>query len=151
VRKTLPSPSTASPVNASPVGHEDEMVGRVAGQVQGGERAERITVAERGHRSDRHVAEPRPERRQALGMIRVVVCERYPARSSARRDRRGDGVEVRVQCRPRVHDPGRVASHDPGVGAVKRVRRGVRGRDEQDLHRAQRGTIRYTGPPSEVT
>ena len=57
-----------------------------------------------------------------------------PPGAAARRDRRGDRVEVRRQRRPRVDHPRGVAPDDPRVGAVERVGRRVRRPDEQRLH-----------------
>ena len=62
---------------------------------------ERVAVGERRERADRHVAEPRAQRLDRLGVVGMVVRQRDPARAAALRDRGGDRVEVRVERRAR--------------------------------------------------
>ena len=114
----------------------------MAGHVQDGEGPERIAVGERREPSDGHVAEPRAQRLDRLGVVGMVVRQRDPARAAALRDRGRQRVEVRVERRARIDDPRRVAPDDVAVGSVERVGRRVRRPDEQDLHGAQRGAIR---------
>ena len=114
----------------------------MAGHVMRGERPEGVAVGERRQPPDGHVAEPRAQRLDRLGVVGMVVRQRDPARAAALRDRGGQRVEVHVERRAGVEDPGRVAPDDVAVGAVERVGRRVRRPDEQDLHGAQRGAIR---------
>ncbi len=144
------------------------MVGGVARRGEGLERSDPIAVRQAdldvaARPGDRRRSEARAERRDARGVVGVVVGQRDAAQAAAPLDLRRDGVEVGVERRPRVDDPGRIAPGDPGVGAGQRERARVGGGDADDVvggevdHRraivrltAHRGSMRNTGPPEEA-
>ena len=80
-------------------------------------------------------------------MVAVVVGDRDAAGAAARLDLGGDGVEVLVDLRARVDDPGGVAPDHPRVRARQRVGPGVLRPDADDVQAVQlvdahRGTSR---------
>ena len=142
VMNTLPSPSTASPVNTSsprrPGAAEREVVGSVAG---GRERLERpdprpvgqehVDLAAGGRQ--RGVREPPADRRNRLGVIGVVVSQRDPAEAAARLDLGDSASRCSSSAGPGVDQPRRVAADDPRVGPGQRERPRVRRADPDDV------------------
>ena len=148
--KTLPSPSTASPVNAERPATNTRWSAAWPGTCSAVNGPKASPSRSGGIAPHLRTAEPCAQRRQPLGVVGVVVRERDPAGPATRRHGGRDGVEVVLERRPRVDDPRRLAPDDPRVRPAERERRGVRRPYEQHLHRYPRGTILYTGPPSET-
>ena len=138
--KTLPSPSTASPVNAARPATNTRWSAAWPGTCSARERPERVrrraapAIAPTGGSPSRARSASRPSAWSGWSCVSAIPPA--PPRAA---HRRGDAVEVRVERRPRIDDPGRVAPDDPGVRPAQRERRRVRRPDEQHLHRAQRG------------
>ncbi len=155
---TLPSPSTASPVNAAAPAHEHEVVVGVAGHRQ----------RPRAARTRRRRRAPRRRRAAAASGApsRVAPARRAPSEWSAwscvsamppappRRCHLGrHRSDVRGQCRARVDHPGRVAAVRPRCSC----RSGSAGSGcpphagESSAASVSRFTSRYTGPFSDVS
>ena len=99
---TLPSPSTASPVNAARPATKTRWSSAWPGTAStvNGPNVSRPSRSGPGARRRAARAAAR-----ALGVIGVVVGERDAAGAAARGDLGGDGVEVRLDRRPWVDDP----------------------------------------------
>ena len=114
---TLPSPSTASPVNAARPATNTRWSSAWPGTASTSNGPKRSPSPSVRTAPDRHAEPRRAARGTASDVVGVVVRQRDPARAAARRDLGGDRVEVRVDRRPGIDHPRRVAADDPGVRA----------------------------------
>ena len=114
---TLPSPSTASPVNAPRPATKARWSAAWPGVAITRKRPELVAV---GERTSAARAPPAPARRAAraararLGVVGMVVRERDPARAPAARPRPRPRRRAR-RARARDRRPSRIAPDEPGV------------------------------------
>ena len=125
------------PAEAGPAGDQREVIGGVPRCGNGIERSEAHAFGEPDVDLSATGRQRRGMAREQLGhrfgVIFVIVCQRHAAEAAATLDRGQDPAQVRVDQRPRVHDPRRFAAHDPRIRARQRQRSRVRRAHAQDV------------------
>ena len=135
---TLPSPSTASPVSTASPTAKARWSGACPGVASASSGPKRVTVGEHdidlaARGGDRDAGMPFAHRAQRLDMIDVVVGGGDATQAASVLQLGVEGVEMLGQLRPRIDQPGRIASDDPGVGSAQAQRPGIGRADADDV------------------
>ena len=108
---------------------------------------DRLEQAEAGALHEQHVdltatsrdrgGTAREHGRERFGVVMVVVCEHDAAEAAALGDSREDALQVLLEQRAGVDQPGGRAALQPGVRPRQRQRPGVRRAQAQDVVRRE--------------